>query len=850
MLTRPLGDVILGVAMGASGLVISPYKGFKKGGGPGFVRGIAIGTAGLVAKPLVGVLDAFTHFSATAHDVAKSVNVLERRYQPALKLRLPYTFGPMNILSPFDPVSARSVYLLRAFPVKRKHMKHQKYAKEILVHAEVLHMEPGVDTFAIATTIRIALIRLTKDANGNLLPSMCWEVFHGDDGKVASRISDHGHNGVALTVTRRVAVDKIEDIKGSKFRRPKVASEALNTPTFSSALSVESRFSDVEDEEATGIDESYHQFRESQRQEYVENNELQGSEPDPTFDHGATKKGDEVVKWYTVLAEYQHRPQLTRLHNAISSLVGGFDAIIRDRSNEGQGEREGVTTFGVFSFEKPIVGQLSIAASNAALIESLEALPWMHGHVFERIERLPKAKQSEAVLAVRRSWTFATDLESSKREGGPAWLVEERALATFSSLETDDKFLSDSLSHGDAFAGRLMEGDERANRAATKSHAVSPFSAHWAGSDEETSYSDDSLPVKALDMDENNQHIRGHKKQHLSQQISAEAPRGFRAHVPIDIEGDLFHSIIIQESTLNQMGSVSFTSSEDSTHAKHLELENHISVDNSSPTAAAATLVAASSQGPSADADRDESRIDRMESLMEKLVAINAQQLHKQPVPLETTGDSHSEADSRLADTLKQEVAELRSQVQARVVEDDALRKEINLLRQQLADRRDHRNAAREDRFTRIKIPEMLRFGGKKGEDMEEADVRQSPDGVSHQVYEAPLNDSPEEPSRNRLATPAIRGVGMPKPARRFSADSSAPIPVASLEAQTAARGNRPGRRPSIDSSLGVTVPRRASIGSVESLGVTPTRRTSIGSGVTRPSGRRMSGDHQQVRWE
>ena len=75
---------------------------------------------GFLGSCLVGFLDAFTHFSATAHDIAKSVNVLERRYQPALKLRLPYIFGPMNVLAAFDPDAARSVYLLKIFPPKAK----------------------------------------------------------------------------------------------------------------------------------------------------------------------------------------------------------------------------------------------------------------------------------------------------------------------------------------------------------------------------------------------------------------------------------------------------------------------------------------------------------------------------------------------------------------------------------------------------------------------------------------------------------------------------------------------------------------------------------------------------------
>jgi hypothetical protein len=53
MLTRPIVDVVLGVAGGVSGVVISPIKGFKRNGTAGVPLGIAIGGVGFFAKPLV-----------------------------------------------------------------------------------------------------------------------------------------------------------------------------------------------------------------------------------------------------------------------------------------------------------------------------------------------------------------------------------------------------------------------------------------------------------------------------------------------------------------------------------------------------------------------------------------------------------------------------------------------------------------------------------------------------------------------------------------------------------------------------------------------------------------------------
>jgi hypothetical protein len=52
-LTRPIVDVVLGVAGGVSGVIISPIKGFKRNGPAGLPLGAAIGGIGLFAKPLV-----------------------------------------------------------------------------------------------------------------------------------------------------------------------------------------------------------------------------------------------------------------------------------------------------------------------------------------------------------------------------------------------------------------------------------------------------------------------------------------------------------------------------------------------------------------------------------------------------------------------------------------------------------------------------------------------------------------------------------------------------------------------------------------------------------------------------
>merc|ERR1712194_698577 len=99
----------------------------------------------------------------SVHDIAKSANFMERRFHPVQKLRLPYVFGLKNILPPFNAISSRSIYLLNLFPPKTK-LKRQRLNKgrelhnrELHVHSEVLLMEPGVETFAIVTSIRVVL---------------------------------------------------------------------------------------------------------------------------------------------------------------------------------------------------------------------------------------------------------------------------------------------------------------------------------------------------------------------------------------------------------------------------------------------------------------------------------------------------------------------------------------------------------------------------------------------------------------------------------------------------------------------------------------------------------------------
>lgn len=143
MFIRPVTDVFFGISLGVTGVVMSPYRGARKDGTRGFFVGTGVGLAGLFTKPIVGVFDALTHGSQSVHDIAKSVNFLERRFHPVQKLRLPYVFGLMNILPPFNAISSRSIYLLDMFPPKKKLKRRLNKGRELHIHSEVLLMEPG-----------------------------------------------------------------------------------------------------------------------------------------------------------------------------------------------------------------------------------------------------------------------------------------------------------------------------------------------------------------------------------------------------------------------------------------------------------------------------------------------------------------------------------------------------------------------------------------------------------------------------------------------------------------------------------------------------------------------------------
>lgn len=393
MLARPIVDLVRGVVGGVVGTVVAPWRGYNREGAAGFAKGAAIGVIGLVAKPTVGVIDAFTHFTASIHDIAKSANVLEKRLRPALKLRLPYNFVMQSILAPYNPVTARAGAILESSPIKNS--KLPASASETIIHAELLP-SVGSETFAIITTLRILLVRVKNDTTGASSYTLCWEVVYAGSGSIASRVDDHDHgHGVALTIQSQISIkcdserSATSSSSHSQFT-PKLS--AIRTVKFSSPL----EFLQTEDE---------HKYERE-------------------------TEGEDAREGFTILAEYNYRSQLLRLHNVICCINEDFDMIEHDVSVGARSSTEGYSSFGVFFFEED-PSDSSTSTGRSGLLDGIEDLPWVSLSEFEATTGKTRDEQKRFLSSLRQNWDLSSALEASNGEGGPDWLVEARARATF-----------------------------------------------------------------------------------------------------------------------------------------------------------------------------------------------------------------------------------------------------------------------------------------------------------------------------------------------------------------------------------------------------------------------------------
>ena len=690
IILRPAADLVLGFTLGVSGVVMSPYRGAKKDGVKGFVVGTGRGVAGLVTKPIVGVFDMMTHASQSIHDIAKTANFLERRHHPVLKLRLPHVFGPMKILTPFDVISSRSVYLLGLFPPKSK-LKHRRDdGREIYVHSEVLNMEPGVETYAVVTNIRVVLIKLRRGTANVLAPTFGWEAELAGGATISSQISDHGHNGVALMITTSSNGVPHQSGKLSK----KVSEMTMKTrraSTASSNLFLQDVEGFADDDEAGKLGDDFQSI-------HLSTNTPMAKPLSESLSAGVTKKGNKTLEWFTVLAEYQQRNQLTRLHNVISCIVGNYDDVISDRTQTHANPHiNGTTSFGIYKFEKGLPDGRAAKISNTKVVASLENLYWLESTLAQRIDKIssPDRKQ-RALNKVHNSWDFSNDMKASENLGGPEWLIMARAkamcirkeLKEFESTrveildenqEVSHFFPEKKSGHGSISSGNQFESAQVLGTSTLSdiSGGPSTISMH----DLNTNHSANSRSWNATTSNT----IATNRAQMNSMEKSEEEVHEINnvesGHDSYAMEED-FYSPVNDMVIDSRQGEESHGEAiSDDQHEPpvpslyvHAQHDQDVNASNSRTATLTPTL--------------ESSRIDRLEGVMEQLMLLNAAQAHRgatvsdpQPSPPESK-NVHELA------TLMHELTEIREKMEERAREDEALRQEIGMLRDQLAEKR------------------------------------------------------------------------------------------------------------------------------------------------------------------
>lgn len=453
--TRPIIDLIRGVVLGCTGLVVTPIKSARKNGLSGLARGVGVGAVGVLAKPAVGILDAISHFSGSIHDVAKSVNVLDKRYQPAKRLRLPYAFSVRNVLIPFNPITARSVRLLKKFPIAKMLVsqgsgKIPTLEMEVHVASEIFSVESGVETFVIISTFRVVLVKVKRDGTGVEIPTLCWEVPLTTRANVSSRITDQGHNGVALTIVvcspRSKGTNQLE-------LQPSSAKELLHTP-IRGMKDVDGADSETFPIDDIG-DDVTHPPRSQQAQDGVSmpaqlettargqsNADGDASTGEAQLHHTILAHTGELIDFFTVLAEFHHRRQLCRLHNAICCMSGNMKDIILDRGIGTTGGTEGYSSFGEFYFTETAVPTSQSFGDRA---DDLELVPWVTNLFFETVGHKSTVDVNEEFVKMRREWNLEKEMQASEAFGGPKWLVKARAEAIFVPEQAPD--IPSNLAH-------------------------------------------------------------------------------------------------------------------------------------------------------------------------------------------------------------------------------------------------------------------------------------------------------------------------------------------------------------------------------------------------------------------
>lgn len=398
MISRPVHDIVFGVLSAATGVLTEPYRGAKKNGLVGFAKGTAIGVIGVVVKPIVGVADAFSHVMESIHDIAKSVNLLEVKFKPIERYRLPYVFGSNRMLLPFNQVDSRSAQLLLAHPLDKK----TKKGDELLLAAEALHVGNGLEHYIVITTMRAVLFRLkVVDGQGFITVNIVWQVRFEKGARVSSSLGNRGHNGSILYISRYSSQKQGDSKEADGFTSNTIPEESPHVKN------EQDRHGDYFFPEGEGkcpnadTPKSFYPLGAS-----TAAFRLRTAWPFAAGD------GGEVTR-FAIEGEFKQRLQLSRIHNAICCFSGDFESIIYEGNHNDRGE--GTTTFGPLIFEHPEEGleclEENVGDDLSSLYSSLEHTPW-------------KCNGLKTSL-------FSDAMNNSILSGGPSWLVETRARGMF-----------------------------------------------------------------------------------------------------------------------------------------------------------------------------------------------------------------------------------------------------------------------------------------------------------------------------------------------------------------------------------------------------------------------------------
>ncbi len=442
MVSRPVHDIVLGVVSASTGLLIEPYRGAKKDGVPGVIKGTAIGVIGVVVKPIVGLSDAFAHIMESIDDIAKSMNLLELKFNPIERYRLPYVFGFKRMLLPFSEVDSRSAQLLLAHPLEKK----AKISEETIVASEALHLGNGMERYVVISTMRIALFRLRViDGQGFLTTTLEWQVWFGKDIRITCSVGSRGHNGYFLCISR------------------------CSRSEVSEKLQMKNEQDEYQSDISFAEDESEH-FPFPDTPKSFQPLKLSNLWPI------AASEGYNLTR-YTVEGEFKHRRQLSRIHNAICCIFGDFDSIIYERNHiDGT---EGITSFGPLNFERETKTPLQKTSGDLAMLEST---------MWKCNGQIPPCGFSDS---------FNHGLPRC-----PSWLVESRARNMFAeTLSLDDDMVAPPSSEPLRQGG--FDGSMKVNTAQSFTNEFQMIKQEWAmndnfatGGGNELSY-DVSLPSVA-----------------------------------------------------------------------------------------------------------------------------------------------------------------------------------------------------------------------------------------------------------------------------------------------------------------------------------------------------------------